>query len=315
MKTWKRVGLVVLAASFSAGCSDATGSVADTGDLETSVVSESEASGPETPAVDPALASVRTSNLVDEQSRHEVYTVLKNAGLGEQALNDFDTQVKRFYDHVPTASLIQSGFQPLAQAQKADLVALAQAAQEKATPLTNCRITTFTLGREQVTVGKPQGADDSQLFFDIESLDTEPKMFVGAERETFLGLFGRVPTVAEKDSQRHTNDIINYLLEHEIGFKVGPVSMVSVYIHDNIDPKDAAMFIGHMGLLVEDSAEGKLLFVEKLAFDQPYRASWFDSREQLETYLRSMYDDGPDLEYGQPVIMENDHVMQATQMY
>lgn len=237
------------------------------------------------------MASVRTSNLVDEVTREEVFAQLRQAGINQEELDDFARQVQRFNGNVPTSSLISEGFVPLSTTENMDELGIMQAAQEKAAPLTNCRITTFTLGRELVSIGKTAGADDSQLFFDAESIDTPPAMFTAGERDAFMALYGRVSTVAAKDSAQHAKDIASYFVDHQIVFASGKASMVSVFMHDNIDPENSAMFIGHVGLLVENEP-GKLLFVEKLAFDQPYRASWFESREQLVTYLRSMYDDG-----------------------
>ncbi|WP_216379617.1 DUF4300 family protein [Arcanobacterium phocae] len=303
MKSFMRLWPVVAAVSIVlTGCSPAVESVPDSAPAEQS---QSEASQPDS---NPDLASVRTSNLVDAATREEVFAQLRQAGISQAALDEFAGQVERFNGNVPTSSLISEGFVPLNSAEKIDKLAIIQAAQDKAAPLTNCRITTFTLGRELVTVGKTDGADDSQLFFDAESIDTPPAMFNAGERDAFMALYGRVPTAAAKDSTQHAKDIAAYFADHQITFTPGKASMVSVFMHDNIDPERAAMFVGHVGVLVENEP-GKLLFVEKLAFDQPYRASWFESRDQLVTYLRSMYDDGPDQDYGQPVIMENDRVL------
>lgn len=81
-----------------------------------------------------------------------------------------------------------------------------------------------------------------------------------------------------------------------------------MFVHDISHPDDPAMFVAHAGLLA-DVAGGRLLYVEKLAFNQPYRAVWFESRDQPVAYLRATYDDGPDADYSQPIIMENDQVL------
>ncbi|MBF4806798.1 MAG: DUF4300 family protein, partial [Pseudoleptotrichia goodfellowii] len=63
-------------------------------------------------------------------------------------------------------------------------------------------------------------------------------------------------------------------------------------------------FIGHVGVLVS-SSDGKFLFIEKLAFQEPYQALKFDNVLQLNDYLLNKYD----VEYGQsnakPFIMRN----------
>lgn len=256
----------------------------------------------------PAGESGTFSNLVDVGSWEEVRQALSAAGVADDALQEFSDQVHRFNDAVPTASLVQTGFEPLSAAEGVDIEAVAGAAQSKAMPLTNCRITTFTLARGFVSVSGPSAVDDSHLFLDNESIDGEAPIFIDADREAFRTLFGKVPTTADKDSEQHLADIQQYFHDHGITFADGPASMVSVFVHDNLDAQ-AYEFIGHVGILLETS--GKLLFVEKLAFDEPYQAVWFDTRAELSDYLMGKYDDGPDVEYGRALVLENDQLIEG----
>ncbi|WP_341828007.1 DUF4300 family protein [Trueperella pyogenes] len=98
-----------------------------------------------------------------------------------------------------------------------------------------------------------------------------------------------------------------YDADHQISHTDGQISVVSLYVHDTLDAQ-AYSFVGHTGVLVE-TGDG-LLFVEKLAFDAPYRAITFASRAELRDYLR-MYDDGPNMDYGSPLIFENGYPMKV----
>ncbi|MBF1255952.1 MAG: DUF4300 family protein, partial [Stomatobaculum longum] len=68
------------------------------------------------------------------------------------------------------------------------------------------------------------------------------------------------------------------------------------------------LFPGHVGVLVSEDS-GKLLFVEKLAFQKQYRALRFENRASLNAYLMGLYD----LDENQPTahtfLMENDRMM------
>ena len=56
--------------------------------------------------------------------------------------------------------------------------------------------------------------------------------------------------------------------------------------------------------------DGKLLFLEKIAFDMPYQAIVVKYMQQLNDYLMQKYD-GPGLEYGRLVIFDNGEVIEG----
>src|SRR5699024_4551615 len=73
--------------------------------------------------------------------------------------------------------------------------------------------------------------------------------------------------------------------------------VISMFSHDALtDP--ATLFVGHTGIAVP--YEGKILFLEKIAFDMPYQAIVVKDMQQLNDYLMKKYDDGPGLEDGRP---------------
>ncbi|SPT74343.1 Uncharacterised protein [Arcanobacterium haemolyticum] len=245
---------------------------------------------------------------MDDESRAEVLRILAEAGMAETDLREFENQVVKFNATIPTGSLVKVGFQPLKESSDEDKAAIATAAEAHNKNLINCRITAFTAGRSLLGVGNPEGADGSELFKDLETIKSDPQTFTVADRDAFTGFFGRIPTTTEKDSETHVANIMEYQKKHAITYNPGKASVVNVFVHDVSDPEDASMFVTHAGLLAE-ADDGRLLYVEKLTFNQPYRALWFESRDQLVAYLRATYDDGPDTDYSQPIIMENDQVL------
>ena len=54
-----------------------------------------------------------------------------------------------------------------------------------------------------------------------------------------------------------------------------------------------------------------MLFVEKIAFQEPYRATWFEKRGQLHDYLMEKYDTAEDQETARSFILENDKLLCA----
>ncbi|WP_426717741.1 DUF4300 family protein [Corynebacterium auriscanis] len=238
------------------------------------------------------------TNMGDEDSLAEVTATLAAAGVPNKDIDSFAAQVRSFTQVVPAGTLVTDSIPLEEQVPDHGKTSEATSSQDR---LTNCRITTFTLAHSLITVGKPEGAEPSMLFIDLEQVEAEPPLFEDT-RPSFEALYGRIPTTREKDMEQRTADISQYLVDHAISFADSKASIVSVFIHDTLDPQ-AYSFIGHTGVLV-DTPTG-LLFIEKLAFDAPYRAIWFDNRSQLNEYLMSMYDDGPEQDYGQPIIFEN----------
>lgn len=87
-------------------------------------------------------------------------------------------------------------------------------------------------------------------------------------------------------------------------FKDSPVSLISVYFDD----EEGFLFIGHVGVLISLGNQ-ELLFIEKVAFQEPYQAIKFSNRQELNDYLMEKYDVSWGQETARPFIMENDQLM------
>jgi len=88
------------------------------------------------------------------------------------------------------------------------------------------------------------------------------------------------------------------------------ISLISVFFHSMMSADENILFIGHVGVLVPTS-DGKLMFIEKLAFQEPFQAIKFDNRSQLNDYLMNKYDVEFDQPNARPFIMENDELLKG----
>ena len=68
------------------------------------------------------------------------------------------------------------------------------------------------------------------------------------------------------------------------------------------------LFVGHVGVLLT-AEDGTLYFVEKVAFQEPYRMLRFADRTALSDYLMGKYDTSWGQDTASPFIMENDKLM------
>ena len=65
-----------------------------------------------------------------------------------------------------------------------------------------------------------------------------------------------------------------------------------------------------MGVLLP-AEDGSLYFVEKVAFQEPYRLVKLRNRTELSDYLMEKYDTAWDQDTTRPFIMENDSLMEG----
>ena len=135
--------------------------------------------------------------------------------------------------------------------------------------------------------------------------------YTGAEENDFFALFTEVPTTNTKDINTHLQAMQRAWKERGITFRYKgdptKASLISAVFHSQITPEENMLFVGHVGVLVP--YEGKLLFIEKLAFQEPYQAIIFANRTELSDYLMNRYDVEWEQPNAIPFIMENDSLM------
>ena len=266
-----------------------------------------------------AAPTLTYSNLVDTPTQEKVQQALTAAGISAQHVAAFLESVALFNQTAGAkANLVPEGFVTIdSLLPKYDEVAIQTdwMAKYSAFQGYNCRLTSFTLLRDLIAFSDKKFAtkgEDEVLFIDRESLRNAPKkLFTPAEENDFFALFTEVPTTNTKDIHIHLQAMQRAWRERGITFRYKDdptkASLISAVFHSQITPEENLIFVGHVGVLVP--FEGKLLFVEKLAFQEPYQAIIFANRTELSDYLMNRYDVEWEQPNAIPFIMENDSLM------
>lgn len=234
------------------------------------------------------------TNLADSASRDEVANILKKY-LPEDNVNRFLEAVEDYNTTIRQTSLTQ-GFEPTVP--EYDMAAISSLwKQAKGDYIgSNCRITAFTLFKDQVQIQKAD-SDAALLFLDMDAI-TSGKLFSAQETEQFKQLFSRVVTEKTVDVQVHAQKMRDHLAKIKFS---DSAKMVAVVLHDNLDGD--YLFIGHVGVLIED--RGEFIFIEKLSFEEPYQVIKFSREEDCYRYLYAKYADYADDGAANPFIMVN----------
>ncbi len=175
----------------------------------------------------------------------------------------------------------------------------------------NCRITAFGLFRDFVNIQANSEKREDMIIFDLVALEEDPSVLLsGNDKDAFSVLYSTVPTTLTKDVDTHIKNLKDDWKNRGISFSSGEKArLISVVLHDSYGEDDNCLFIGHTGVLID--MDGKLCFIEKIAFQEPYQLTMFESRSQLNTYLMSKYDISYDQPTASPFIMENDSLMEG----
>ena len=239
--------------------------------------------------------SLNFSNMADDSSKEEVREALSKV-IKQENVDKFMALVSDYNETIENTSL-NNGFkkEPLPEYDLSKMIDLWSAKKGNFVG-TNCRINTFMLLKDELKMGEV-AYDDSLLFMDKDAI-LSGKLFDDKESENFKRLFSRVKTEATKDTEVHAKKMKEYF--SKISFSKDAV-MVSVVLHDNLDGD--YLFIGHTGVSVP--IKDGYLFVEKLAFEEPYQAIKFSTKTQLYDYLSEKYKDYQDEATAKPFIMEN----------
>lgn len=162
---------------------------------------------------------------------------------------------------------------------------------------TNCRINSYLLLKDSLSLKENVDIDDSILFMDIDIIE-KSKLFNEDETKKFKKLFSRVKTIKSKNPKKQAKIMSDFLSNFNFPKNA---KMISVVFHDNLDGD--YLFIGHVGVLVP--IEKGYLFLEKISFEEPYQALKFSNKESCYKYLKEKYKDYKDPNVAPPFIMEN----------
>lgn len=253
--------------------------------------------------------SLSYSNLVDKESQDEVRTAMEIAGVSNDSINRFFMEVDNYNETVSEITLVKSGFLTINSLEpEYDLISMIELWDGKNPKFIgyNCRITTFDLMKDLLSINRPNTDNSDWLVFEEDSLKNNPlQLFSEKEYKDFKTLYAFVPTSDTKDINIHLKNIQTDWKDKEINFlNNDSSSIISVIFHD----EEGYLFVGHTGILfVNDSND--LIFIEKLSFQVPYQAIKFANKTELNDYLMNKYDISWDQTMAKPFIMENDELL------
>lgn len=241
----------------------------------------------------PVLQQIEYSNLADVDTQNLLSDLLQNAGVSELRTQTFFEHVQKFNNAVDPAWLT-TGFETAKPLDlKYDPYSMQDAWTEKygTFPGWNCRITACGLFGDFITVTGEADFDAAEdtLFMDYETLDTDPESLCGDNRQKFDALFAPVKTTNTTDIPTHLKTIQQEWKRRGLSFvEDDKIRLISVVLHDQFSETDSSLMIGHVGVMLPTS--DAVYFVEKVAFQEPYRLLKFKNRTELSDYLMLKYD-------------------------
>ena len=294
MKSFRQTMLaicVILIASAFAGC----GADADSPDKR------------------PALEKIAYTNLNDSVSRKLLEDMLSGAGVSGNRIQGFFNRVDSFNETMreewlttgfEEAELLYTKYDPYAMQDE-------WAAKNGTFPGYNCRITAMNLFGDFLSVRADSqiNAGEDVLFVDEETLKTDPGALGGSSLADFRALYSSMKAEDTTEIRRHVQTVQEEWASRGVTFRENErIRLITVFFHDKPAEEESLLFVGHVGVLLT-AEDGTLYFVEKVAFQEPYRLLHFADRTALSDYLMGKYDTSWGQDTASPFIMENDRLM------
>ena len=146
--------------------------------------------------------------------------------------------------------------------------------------------------------------EGTYLMFDMDVIDNNKDYkLVKNKRDDFVTLFNEIniSNVGDKELQ---NVFSNKWKEYGIKINNEKVSLISLVIED---PDSKVLFVGHTGVLIH--LEDKIMFIEKIAFEQPYQITLLNNMNELfDMFSKRKEYFGGEKENG-PFVYENDKLV------
>ena len=265
---------------------------------------------PDTP--DAPAQTVEYSNISDASSKELLAKLFADAGIAPERSDKFFACLDQFNGSVK-AEWLTDGFETAAPTEtKYDPYEMQDMWMEKQGdfPGYNCRITAFLLFGDHIAAGadQPDTNGEDSLFMDLETLKRDPDVLCEKSTADFCALFAPVEAADSTKPSVQAEALREGWAERGVTFSGGGCSMISVVFHDRFSDAENTLFIGHVGILIP-TGDDALYFVEKVAFQEPYRLTKFESRAALKNYLMAKYDTGWGQDTTPPFLMENDVLM------
>ena len=261
----------------------------------------------------PALEKIAYTNLNDSVSRKLLEDMLSGAGVSGNRIQGFFNRVDSFNESM-REEWLTTGFEeaePLYT--KYDPYAMQDewAAKNGTFPGYNCRITAMSLFGDFLSVSADSqiNAGEDVLFVDEETLKTDPDALGGSSLADFRALYSSMKAEDTTEIRRHVQTVQEEWASRGVTFRENErIRLITVFFHDKPAEEESLLFVGHVGVLLT-AEDGTLYFVEKVAFQEPYRLLRFADRTALSDYLMGKYDTSWGQDTASPFIMENDKLM------
>lgn len=261
----------------------------------------------------PALDRIEYTNLNDRASRELLQELLSDAGVSDGRIRGFFCRVGHFNDSVKQewltdgfeeAGLLYTKYDPYTMQDE-------WTAKNGTFPGYNCRITAMSLFGDFLSVSADSQihAGEDVLFVDKETLKTDPDALGGSSLADFCALYSSMKTEHTTEIKRHVQAVQEEWASRGVIFRENErIRLITVFFHDKPTEEESLLFVGHVGVLLT-AEDGTLYFVEKVAFQEPYRMLRFADRTALSDYLMGKYDTSWGQDTASPFIMENDKLM------
>ena len=261
----------------------------------------------------PALEKIAYTNLNDSVSRKLLEDMLSGAGVSGNRIQGFFNRVDSFNESMreewlttgfEEAELLYTKYDPYAMQDE-------WAAKNGTFPGYNCRITAMSLFGDFLSVSADSqiNAGEDVLFVDEETLKADPDALGGSSLADFRALYSSMKAEDTTEIRRHVQTVQEEWASRGVAFQENErIRLITVFFHDKPSEEGSLLFVGHAGVLLT-AEDGTLYFVEKVAFQEPYRLLRFADRTALSDYLMGKYDTSWGQDTASPFIMENDKLM------
>lgn len=255
------------------------------------------------------LKKIKVSNIYSEEDQKLCREKLIESGLSEEKVDKFMDMVKTYNKDVNGELPYKNGFVET-ESINTDYTKTVDEFYKNPNKIgSNCRINTFELMLGNIEVERSANDNTSTLDFDKNSIENEfPDLFTKEELNEFETFYAPVQAMISTDKKDQISEIEKAVNSRGITWNDNiNAKMISVWFHNDDEIDGNILFIGHTGILVP--CEDKLMFIEKLSFNEPYQALILNNRTELSDYLMEKYD----IEYNQkttrPFIFENGTLM------
>ena len=261
----------------------------------------------------PALEKIEYTNLNDSVSRKLLEDILSGVGVSGSRIQGFFNRVDSFNESMreewlttgfEEAELLYTKYDPYAMQDE-------WTAKNGTFPGYNCRITAMSLFGDFLSVRADSqiNAGEDVLFVDEETLKTDPDALGGSSLADFRALYSSMKAEDTTEIRRHVQTVQEEWASRGVTFRENErIRLITVFFHDKPSEEESLLFVGHAGVLLT-AEDGTLYFVEKVAFQEPYRLLRFADRTALSDYLMGKYDTSWGQDTASPFIMENDRLM------